>query len=283
VADCKKHGVDFDELCKLNGRTVGESGWDRINVGMHLHIPVGESRAQGRISDSTAIELYSQFFKGRYLDWEFAHCEWILFLDVDFDGVLEAIVGSIQGSAGGSYTSMYRIDQNDRKVKELEYDEGGEQGDMFGYIWNENIILLKDKRDGTKAFLIGGAVQDGSRCDSVMHGTAIAQYINGVVGARAIAEVSRNRIENSNSYDETFWFTGEKSEREYSEREYGEKIRMFLDRYETIPLRTGICQLNGDEFIIRIDGKEAFRIKGLTEANLRKGITACYRASSCCN
>ena len=59
--------------------------------------------------------------------------KWVIFIDVDFDGVLEAVIGTIGGTAHCRTTEMYCIDKTTRKVRKLGYDEGREEGDIFGY------------------------------------------------------------------------------------------------------------------------------------------------------
>ena len=273
----KSHGIGVDKLCELNGRKIGEPGWDLIKVGMRLHVPC--AKAPSRISDDEAVALYSDALSAEFSEPSYDDT-WVIFIDVDFDGVLEAVVGNIGGTARCSTTSMYCIDKATRKVRGLGYDEGREEGDIFGYTWNDEIALLKDRRDGTMAYLLGGYVQDSSRQDFIANGTGLAVFAGGIVRVRDIAAINEKRDENNqDTYRKTFKFMGQY----VSEQEYREKERAFKARYEKLPLRIGVCKLEGEGYCVSIGGQKAFQRSGMTKQNLQACMLACYRAFSCGN
>ena len=273
----KSHGIGVDKLCELNGRKIGEPGWDLIKVGMRLHVPC--AKAPSRISDDEAVALYSDALSAEFSEPSYDET-WVIFIDVDFDGVLEAVVGNIGGTARCSTTSMYCIDKATREVRELGYDEGREQGDIFGYTWNDEIALLKDRRDGTRAYLLGGYAQDSSRQDFVVNGTGLAVFAGGIVRVRDVAAIYEERDENNqDTYRKTFKFMGQY----VSEQEYREKERAFKARYEKVPLRIGLCKLEGEGYCVSIGGQKAFQRRGMTKQNLQECMLACYRAFSCGN
>lgn len=273
----KRHGIGVEKLCELNGRKMYEPGWDVISVGMRLRVP----RAKARVwmSDEEAVALYSDALAAELCEPSYEE-KWVLFLDVDFDGVLEAVIGTIGGTALCSTTTMYCIDKTTRKVRELGYDEGREEGDIFGFTWNDEISLLKDRHDGTRAFLLKGYVQDSSRQDSMVNGTGLAVFANGTVRVKDVAMIYEERDENNqDKYRKTFRFMGQ----DVSEHAYREKTRAFMTRYEKLPLRIGVCKLDGEGYGVSIGGKKGFRRNGMTQRILRACMLACYRAFSCGN
>ena len=255
----KRHGIGIEKLCELNGRKMYEPGWDRIKTGAHIRVPCGSVRPW--MSCDEAVALYSRFLASKLSDSSCTDEEWTLFLDVDFDGVLEAVVGSVGGSACNSVTSMYCIDKRSRKVKELKYDEGREEYDMFGYTWDDTISLLKDKRTRTRGYFLKGYARNGSGGQSVVNGTGFAVFRNGVVKVTDVGAIYETYDEDKDKYDKTFWFMGEN----VSEQAYKGKMRMFEKRYEKIPLRIKKFSRCTDE------------------EDLRKYMTESYKAFSCGN
>ena len=49
---------------------------------------------------------------------------WVTFFDFDFDGVLEAVVAAIDGSALCRWSRMYAIERDGGNVKKMPYDNG---------------------------------------------------------------------------------------------------------------------------------------------------------------
>ena len=271
----KRHGVDVEKICELNGRKMYEPGWDVIKVGMRLRVPC--AKVPSRISDAEAVALYSDALSAELCEPSYEE-KWVIFIDVDFDGVLEAVIGTIGGTAHCRTTEMYCIDKATRKVRKLVYDEGREEGDIFGYTWNDEICLLKDKRDGTRAYLLGGYVQDSSRRDFIVNGTGLAVFADGAVRVKDVAAINEERDEdNQDIYRKTFTFMGQ----DVSEREYKEKEQAFRMRYEKVPMRIGVCKLDGEGYSVSIGGQKAFQRSGMTKQNLRACMLACYRAFSC--
>ena len=271
----KMHGMGVKSLCELNGRKMGEPGWDVISVGMRLRVPC--AKESGWISDDEAVTAYSKALAAELCEDPYDE-KWVIFIDVDFDGVLEAVIGNIGGTARCSTTEMYCIDKATRKVRKLDYDEGREEGDIFGFTWDDKISLLKDRRAGTRAYLLGGYAQDSSRQDFIANGTGLAFFADGAVKVRNVAMIHEERDENDQEkYRKTFMFMGES----VSESVYREKKQAFKTRYEKLSLRIGVCKLGSGGYSVWIDGKEAFSRSGLTEPNLRACMLACYRAFSC--
>lgn len=270
----KSHGIGIEKLCELNGRKMSEPGWDVIRVGMRLRVPC--AKASSWISADEAVALYADALSGELCEPSYDE-KWVIFIDVDFDGVLEAAIGVIGGTAQCSITDMYCIDKATRKVRELDYDEGREEGDIFGYTWNDEISLLKDRRNGTRAYLLGGYVQDSSRQDSIVNGTGLAVFADGAVRVKDVATINEKRDENKqDTYRKTFRFMGQ----DVSEREYKEKEHAFRARYEKVPLRIGICKLDDGGYSVSIGGQKAFQRSGMTKQNLQACMLACYQAFS---
>ena len=273
----KRHGTDVEKLCELNGRKVGESGWDVISVGMRLRVPC--ARASSRMSDEEAVALYSDALSAELCERSYEE-KWVIFIDVDFDGVLEAAIGTIGGTAQCRTTEMYCIDKTTRKVRKLDYDEGRDEGDIFGYTWNDEIRLLKDRRDGTRAYFLTGYVQDSSQQEFIVNGAGLAVFADGAVRVKDVAMINEERDENNrDSYRKTFTFMGQN----VSEQEYKERERAFRARYEKLPLRIGLCKLDGEGYSVSIGGQKAFQRSGMTKQNLRACLLACYQAFSCGN
>ena len=273
----KSHGIGIEKLCELNGRKMSEPGWDVIRVGMRLRVPC--AKAPGRMSDEEAVALYSDALSAELCERSYDE-KWVIFIDVDFDGVLEAAIGTIGGTAQCRTTNMYCIDKATRKVRKLDYDEGREEGDIFGYTWNDEISLLKDRRDGTRAYFLGGYVQDSSQQEIIVNGTGLAAFADGAVRVKDVATINEERDENNrDSYRKTFTFMGQ----DVSEQEYREKEQAFRARYEKLPLRIGVCKLEGEGYSVSIGGQKAFQRSGMTKQNLRACMLACYRAFSCGN
>ena len=271
----KRHGVDVEKICELNGRKMGEPGWDVISVGMRLRVPC--AKVQVGMSAEEAVALYSDALSAELCEPSYEE-KWVIFIDVDFDGVLEAVIGTIGGTAHCRTTEMYCIDKATRKVRKLVYDEGREEGDIFGYTWNDEICLLKDKRDGTRAYFLTGYVQDSSRQDFMANGTGLAVFARGVVKVREIGMINEERVEDGqDKYRKTFRFMGQG----VSEQAYRGKERAFMASYEKLPLRIGVCKLQGEGYKVSVGGKEAFQRSGMTKQNLRACMLACYRAFSC--
>ena len=270
----KSHGIGIEKLCELNGRKMGETGWDVIRVGMRLRVPC--AKVPSRMSADEAVALYADALSGELCEPSYDE-KWVIFIDVDFDGMLEAAIGSIGGTAQCRTTDMYCIDKLTRKVRKLDYDEGREEGDIFGYTWNDEITLLKDSRDGTRAYLLGGYVQDSSRQDFIVNGTGLAVFADGAVKVRDVGAIHEERDENNqDTYRKTFRFMGQ----DVSEREYKEKERAFKARYEKLPLRIGVCKLEGEGYSVSIGGQKAFQRSGMTKQNLQACMLACYQAFS---
>lgn len=270
----KSHGIGIEKLCELNGRKMYEPGWDVIKVGMRLRVPC--AKVPSRISDDEAVALYSDALSAELCAPSYDD-KWVIFVDVDFDGALEAVIGTIGGTARCRTTEMYCIDKATRKVRQLDYDEGREEGDIFGYTWDDEITLLKDRRDGTKAYLLGGYVQDSSRRDFIVNGTGLAVFADGAVRVKDVAAINEERDEdNQDIYRKTFTFMGQ----DVSEREYKEKEQAFRMRYEKVPMRIGVCKLDGEGYSVSIGGQKAFQRSGMTKQNLRACMLACYQAFS---
>ena len=86
----KSHGIGIEKLCELNGRKMSEPGWDLIKVGLRLRVPC--AKALSRISDEEAVALYSDSISAELSEPSYEE-KWVTFIDVDFDGVLEAVIG----------------------------------------------------------------------------------------------------------------------------------------------------------------------------------------------
>ena len=273
----KSHGIGIEKLCELNGRKMSEPGWDVIRVGMRLRVPC--AKASSRMSDEEAVALYSDALSAELCERSYEE-KWVIFIDVDFDGVLEAAIGTIGGTAQCRTTEMYCIDKATRKVRKLDYDEGREEGDIFGYTWNDEIRLLKDRRDGTRAYFLTGYVQDSSQQEFIVNGAGLAVFADGAVKVREIGMIHEERDENNqDKYRKTFTFMGQN----VSERVYKERERAFRARYEKLPLRIGLCKLDGEGYSVSIGGQKAFQRSGMTKQNLRACLLACYQAFSCGN
>lgn len=273
----KRHGVDVEKICELNGRKMGEPGWDVISVGMRLRVPC--AKVQVGMSAEEAVALYSSALSAELCEPSYEE-KWVIFIDVDFDGVLEAVIGTIGGTAHCRTTEMYCIDKATRKVRKLVYDEGREEGDIFGYTWNDEISFLKDRRNGTRAYFLSGYVQDSSRQDFIANGTGLAVFTDGTVRVREVTMIHEERDENNqDKYLKRFMFMGKR----VSEKEYREKERAFMAHYEKFPMRIGVCKLESKGYNVSIGGQKAFQRNGMTKQNLRACMLACYRAFSCGN
>ena len=70
------------------------------------------------------------------------------FIDIDFDGIPELFMSSMQGSAHISINYAYRLNKKNKTIEKIPFEEEPE-GSFFGYdLFNEELELLKNNKDG---------------------------------------------------------------------------------------------------------------------------------------
>lgn len=114
------------------------------------------------LSPKEAVEIFAAhhentpFFDGLSLD-----CR-LVFVDLDFDGVLEGLAISCDGTMRNTTYTAYRIDPKTRKLVVLR--RTGDRGEDFDYEWRTNgVKLIKDKATGLKRYSVRAFSCDSSR------------------------------------------------------------------------------------------------------------------------
>ena len=119
-------------------------------------------------------------------------------LDVDFDGTLELISSEYGGSGFFSFNRYFKIDAQNRAVKEIaspDEDEGG-----FDYYAkdSDNLILLKDQSSGAMAYYSLDSVRAASSENGVLYGTFY--YKGGQVRTDVLFSETRSGANQTFSY-----------------------------------------------------------------------------------
>ena len=90
-----------------------------------------------------------------------------VFLDLDFDGVLELIASEVQGSGRYSKNSFYRISDDKTSIELIPFDESVNQKNQCDLIFEDSPVLYKNKSTGNYEYIFCDyirAVYSGTFC-----------------------------------------------------------------------------------------------------------------------
>ena len=198
------------------------------------------------LSAEDAVKIYADYhIRGKGMWSKDYGCGKLIFLDVDFDGVLEAMYNTEEGSACCNYNTLYRIDRHTRKVVEVECDGSSGVADWCGMEWNDNeTYLVADRTTAKKYYITSGYVRSDSMCDSVAFCSRKFEYLGGAFRGPVVSSIrGEKREKDGDDYIYDFEYSVE-NEPIKSRNEYRKKMRDFSMRYYDLHLKLGVVEVN---------------------------------------
>ena len=200
---------------------------------------------------------------------------WVTFFDFDFDGVLEAVVAAIDGSALCRWSRMYAIEREGGNVKTIPYDNGYGEGDMMDYTWDKSVRLLRDERTGDFSYIVEGFCRDSSLNNFIDESIGIAAFSNSTVFVKELGSQLQEREGADDDYRETFNFMGHAM----PETAYRAELDRYLSNFKDLHLMVGICEIFDQKLILHVGGKSTVELE-FTKDNLRSALLWCYKTFS---
>jgi len=158
----------------------------------------------------------------------------LVFVDLDFDGVLEALVVCTAAATQSTSYAAYRIDGGSRKL--VAFPRTGDRTEAPDYGWRANALrLVRNKVTGQKCYSVVEVF--GKTADALSHEVSL-----GHVGLRDrslhtldVASLGSFRAAKSESYRHTFRFKG----KDVTKSQYCEALSEFCSGFVDLHLRVG--------------------------------------------
>lgn len=164
-------------------------------------------------------------------------------IDLDFDGVLELISGTVNGSGRFADNTYYRIDPDTKAVEQIE-DEVEFYGD--GYHHHSAAKLYKSKADGTMFYLCYGEGRVSMVEGSMSYGKL---YMSGDVVSREMVYSNYycgNGIDGDPQKTDEYYIYPNGERTEVTKDEYDKYIEDFAD--ENTDLKLNSTVISGSDF-----------------------------------
>lgn len=203
----------------------------------------------------------------------------VLFLDLDFDGVLELLL-HYEG-CGVYYCSAYRIRQSDRGVEPVTYRlmEGDRERDLYyNYAWDDSAKLLRNRHNGRLAYKVKGFCRDSSLYLSYTEGHGLVEYKDGILTVHDIDYVVRSRRSaEEDDFVAAFYLNGQRMDEETFER----SAQSFWKDFEEVKLTVVSCAANkyDNKVLVYVaDNKEPAAVyQGASKETIKEALLKCYK------
>jgi len=195
------------------------------------------------MSPFDAVEAYVKFHEAKGLwDKEFLYLGGAVFLDVNFDGVLELMTVECGGSACCYCSTLFWINPQTKIVEELVNTGSAGVGDWCGARWDSGTMLIQDKVTNERRYVSNCSVRSDSRAEFIQCGVRLFDFVNCEFCDMTLASVTADKQNDLHEYEFSYVICG----REYPRSEFEEKLEEFSERYISLDLKLGIipeCEL----------------------------------------
>lgn len=169
-----------------------------------------------------------------------------LFLDLDFDGVLELITTEVQGSGRFSTNCYYKINLSDNSVEQIPLDESVSADGHCDFFFDDSPVLYKNKTTNEYQYVMCDYVRAGGGMDYYREDEYT--YKDGKIYANPLFsfEVIQAEVSESGEKEEyyTIFSLGEGSE--VDKETYDKTIKEYTDKFTDMELE--LETVNGGDF-----------------------------------
>lgn len=125
--------------------------------------PKTEAASAIKLTPAEAVKIYkdNSHLWQKDIDEFYMAGFYYLFLDLDFDGVLELITTEVQGTGRFSINKFFRINPDDNSVSEISFAEENAGHDDCDFYMEDSPILLKNKATGEYQYIVKDFVRAG--------------------------------------------------------------------------------------------------------------------------
>lgn len=201
----------------------------------------GKEKAEPVLSPQSAVRIYLNNFNTWKVDKDtfYMNGTYYLFLDINFDGILELICSTCDGSGRYSQNRYYKINTNDYSVVQLDYHKSvsiDKDESFCDYYNKDKFMLLEDKNKGEKSYLVYDYLRVssddyGMRYD-ILKSFEESIYFESKFSTHVISAVGSSSGTNEDKY---FIYENDQST-EVSEAEYNELFNSFLGNHKDLSL-----------------------------------------------
>lgn len=169
-----------------------------------------------------------------------------IFLDLDFDGVLELIASETQGSGKYSKNSFYRISDDKTSIELIPFDESVNQKNQCDLIFEDSPVLYKNKNTGNYEYVFCDYIRAGGGMDYFREEEY--SYKNGKIYANPLFayEVVKDQVSESGITEEYFTVFNLGEPTKVDKETYDKSIKEF--EAQRINLYLNFELITDDEF-----------------------------------
>ncbi len=125
--------------------------------------------ASVKLTPNEAVSIYMNNIDKWQLDPEKTYMSMggylYLFLDLNFDGVLELITSETNGSGRYSYNCFYKISEDGTTVELITFDESIDKNNQCDFFFDDSPVLFKDNATGDYQYVLCDYIRAGGGMD----------------------------------------------------------------------------------------------------------------------
>lgn len=197
-----------------------------VNEGCRGYYKSCEKAIVPWLSAKDAVEIYASHYESAPFFDGLCPDSRIVFVDLDFDGVLEALAITTEGTSRNTMYKAYRIDPHTRRVVALI--RTGDRGADYDYEWRAgHVCLVADKKTGQRRYSVDAFACESSRMLAYSKEMGHVFMDKGQLRTVDIAGVVNYRDKDDDPYLHEYWF----EKKQMDENTYRKKLSGLQEQY----------------------------------------------------